>query len=108
MAEFVRSLTLNWNHADNLARVGFSLMRNPFVLRPAVLGLRHSAVVFTLVNHHHLSEPIPQSAYAALTTRFAEMCELGLRTFQIIEVADGEVILVAVFDSAEARKPSAN
>ena len=58
--------------------------------------------MFTLVNHHRLSEPIPESAYAALTARFAEMRDLGLRTFQIIEVADDHVILVAVFDSAEA------
>jgi hypothetical protein len=58
--------------------------------------------VFTLVNHHRLSEPIPEAAYAALSARFAEMRELGLRTFQIIEVAEDHVILVAVFDSAEA------
>jgi hypothetical protein len=58
--------------------------------------------VFTLVNHHRLSEPIPESAYAALTARFAEMRDLGLRTFQIVKVADDHVILVAVFDSAEA------
>jgi hypothetical protein len=58
--------------------------------------------VFTLVNHHRLSEPIPESAYAALTERLAEMRALGLRTFQIIRVADDHVILVAVFDSAEA------
>jgi hypothetical protein len=35
-------------------------------------------LVFTLVNHHHLAEPIPESAYAALTARFEEMRELGL------------------------------
>jgi hypothetical protein len=58
--------------------------------------------MYTLVNHHRLSEPIPESAYAALTARFDEMRELGLRTFQIIEVAEDHVILVAVFDSAEA------
>ena len=58
--------------------------------------------MFTLVNHHHLAEPIPESAYAKLSARFDEMRELGLRTFQIIEVADDHVILVAVFDSAEA------
>jgi hypothetical protein len=58
--------------------------------------------VFTLVNHHRLLEPIPESAYAALTARFAEMRDLGLRTFQIVKVADDHVILVAVFDSAEA------
>jgi hypothetical protein len=59
-------------------------------------------LVFTLVNHHHLAEPIPESAYAELSARFDEMSELGLRTFQIIEVANDHVILVAVFDSAEA------
>ncbi len=58
--------------------------------------------MFTLVNHHHLAEPIPESAYAALTERFAEMRDGGLRTFQIIKVADDHVILVATFDSAEA------
>jgi hypothetical protein len=58
--------------------------------------------MFTLVNHHHLSEPIPESAYAAVTERFTEMRDLGLRTFQIINVADDHVILVAVFESAEA------
>ncbi len=58
--------------------------------------------MFTLVNHHHLSEPIPDSAYAELTARFPEMRERGLRTFQIIEVAADHVILVAVFDSGEA------
>jgi hypothetical protein len=58
--------------------------------------------MFTLVNHHRLSEPILESAYTALSARFEEMRELGLRTFQIIEVAEDHVILVAVFDSAEA------
>jgi hypothetical protein len=58
--------------------------------------------VFTLVNHHHLAEPIPESAYEALAERFADMRELGLQTFQIVKVADDHVILVAVFDSAEA------
>jgi hypothetical protein len=58
--------------------------------------------MFTLVNHHRLSEAIPESAYASLAARFAEMRSLGLRTFQIIKVADDHVILVAVFDSAEA------
>jgi hypothetical protein len=58
--------------------------------------------VFTLVNHHRLSEAIPESAYASLAARFDEMRSLGLRTFQIVKVADDHVILVAVFDSAEA------
>ena len=58
--------------------------------------------MFTLVNHHRLSEPIPESAFAALTARFAEMRDLGLRTFQIVKVAEAHVILVAVFDSAQA------
>lgn len=58
--------------------------------------------MFTLVNHHHLAEPIPESAYEALSARFDEMRELGFRTFQIIKVADDHVILVAVFDSGEA------
>ena len=64
--------------------------------------MAHSGVVFTLVNHHYLAEPIPESAYEALAARFTEMRELGLRTFQIIKVADDHVILVAVFDSDEA------
>jgi hypothetical protein len=64
--------------------------------------------VITLVNHHHLSEPIPQSAYSALTTRFAEMWELGLRTLQIIEVADGHVILALSLTLPTQRRQSAN
>ncbi len=58
--------------------------------------------MFTLVNHHRLAEPLPVSAHEALTARYAEMRDMGLRTFQLIEVADDHLILVAVFDSAEA------
>jgi hypothetical protein len=58
--------------------------------------------VFTLVNHHYLAEPIPKSAYDALAERFDEMRELGLQTFQIVNVADDHVILIAMFASDEA------
>lgn len=59
-------------------------------------------LVFTLVNHHHLSEPLPDSAYESLTARSAEMQNLGLRAFQLIKVSDDHLILIAVFDSADA------
>jgi hypothetical protein len=51
--------------------------------------------MLTLVNHHYLAEPIPESANAELTARFPDMRERWLRTLQIIEVAADHVILVA-------------
>jgi len=56
----------------------------------------------TVVNHLRLSGPLPDTAYEALEAAFPEMQALGCRACQLVQAADDHLILVLVFESAEA------
>ena len=56
----------------------------------------------TVVNHLRLSEPLADSALQSLRDLFPEMQAAGCRAAQLVRAADDHVILVLMFEAAEA------
>jgi hypothetical protein len=56
----------------------------------------------TVVNHLRLVEPLGEEAFTAFEKAFPTMQEAGCRALQIVKVADDHLVLLLVFDSADA------